>query len=790
MKAKTITIARKSFTGTSLRFNQNSQKKIMGNIPHLKLNTNEKYLHTQALHHENLGSADRYPKIEHQIVPIIEKNILSSNNTLNKAVSIQDAFKTIKTHDILGLKKLLEKGLDPNSKNKHGKTLLHLAIEKNNPSMVNILLTHGASQNGLSPSRCSFSYYDLTCSELRIHELNNLPPLLYTLALQVPSDSKTMKNTHDITALLLQKGGDVNFSEPQYGLTAMHFGARIGNPHILQKLINFNANVNAIAFNNHVHDHDEFFHNVTPLYVSANNIADPQIPLTDNCSCVKKIVKNGGDPELNLNNKSDMVNILFAVSLTLPDLAEKMMRAQIRRDFAKLDKQRIDKLVNEFMKEDSISDATLNQYSDAILNTYTDQQTHENSAIYFTHLNSWLDHISTKDSSQYSLTHSEGWFHEIHLPKKTKNLLLAIRNIQNSKLDCKENFGESKEQVLRKLKDEVWHQASTYFTVKHGYAVSKLIHTLRATPAQLNIAQTIFQKEVYEWCRQINNLKPGEIFSVGGGNLEHAIYMDFQKQKDSNITYRVFNLGGGANFHPVSLDNRIFPYVIKNIPGEGFKSYQPKVLNTLGLIINEMGIRHNEASLQRNIYEHITKSLGGEALTDTKNLQPMKYQVAGNCTVKNNNFAMANRIGNKKLYKYIKNFELARIQENINVSDRLFKSKELQKDARNLQLMLHFKQNSPIAMEQELFHFLKKRSGMISSQVIDKKGDRLADAIDNLKDPNCLDYYLTSVPHLTNAIYKIANFYKSDKLKKCIVENLNDFTILEKKRNMNPTRFL
>jgi ankyrin repeat protein len=790
MESKTITLARKAFSGRSLRFSQSSHQQRIEKSPVLKLDPHRKSLHLRAFHEENSAVNGKDSNVDGPIVPSVGNRVFPSDIPLPKPLSTEDAFKPIQTIDVPGLKRLLENGLDPNTKNKKGETLLHVAIKMRSPQLVNVLLSYQADPNVTSSSKSSFTHYDLTCSELRNYSVENLPPLLYNLSLQGDMNAKNMKDTHDITSMLLQKGGDVNFIEPKYGLTSMHFAARIGNPAIMQKLINFNADVNAIAFANHSDDHDEFFHNVTPLYISANNIADTKMSLEDNCNCVNKIIKNGGDPELNLNNKSDMVNILFTVSLTLPGIAEKIMRSQIRRDFSKLDKQRIDTLVDKFMKEDSITDSVLNQYSDAILDTYTDQQSHENSAIYFTHLNSWLDHISTKDANQYSLTHSEGWFHEIHLPKKTKNLLLATRHLQNSKLDCKENFGETKQEVLKKLKDEVWHQASTYFTVKHGYAVSKLMHALRATPAQLNISNTIFQKEMFEWCKQINNLKAGENFSVGAGNLEHAVYMDFQKQKDGDITFRVFNLGGGANFHPVALDNRIFPYVIKNIPGDQFRSYNPKVLNTLGLIINETGIRHNEESLQRNVYEYILKSVGGEPMNDTTHLIPMKYQVAGNCTVKNNNFAMANRLCNKELYKYVKNFELARIKETINVSDRLFKSKELQKDVRNLQLMLHFKKNSPIAMEDELFRFLKKRAGIISAQIIANRGDRLADAIEKLKNPSSMDYYLTNVPELTSAIYKIANFYGSDKLKKCILENLNDFTIQKKSKKIGPHRFM
>jgi ankyrin repeat protein len=703
---------------------------------------------------------------------------------------LQKADQALKTKNISLLRQLLQEGLPPDTKDARGETLLHLAIKQNCPSMVDLLLNHGADPNSTTPDKYEFSFIDITCNTIKKHEVVDLSPLLSSLCLSNVAKEKNLKNTHDITSLLLQRGADVNYREPTHGFTAAHFACRIADPVILQRLIHFHADLNQIAYFDSHDEHDELFHNVTPLFILTNNMADARIHQENNCLCVKKILQNGGNPELNCNNKDDLIKMLFVVSLTLPDMAEKIMRSQIQKDFSRLNKSRIDSIVDAFIKEGPVSECILNQYSDSILNTYTDKVNAQNHAIYFTHLNSWVNQVSTKDADQYSMTHSEGWLHEIHIPKKIKNLLMTLRSLHNGNIDCKENFGETKSQILKKLKDEIWHQASTYFTVKHGYAVSKIMQTFRATPAQIRLASNIFKKEVFAWCTQINQLNLGEKFSVGAGNSEHAIYMDFEKQKDGNITYRLFNLGGGNILHPVSMENRVYPYVIRDIPGKRFKSYHPSALETLGHLILETGNRHDDASLVQNIYVKFYQSMGGKPLNSIDGLVPMKYQVAGNCTVKNNNFAMANRLLNKKLYQYVKKIEIERIKESIDISSRLFKNKELQKDVQNLKLMLMFKENSPMALEGELFEFLKKRARILDSAVMNQKGNRLAEAILKLNDPNALDTYLTQVPELINAVHQIANYYQSDKLKKCFSENFHDFSIHQKKALGKPFSFL
>lgn len=58
--------------------------------------------------------------------------------------------------------------------------------------------------------------------------------------------------------------------------------------------------------------------------------------------------------------------------------------------------------------------------------------------------------------------------------------------------------------------------------------------------------------------QEIENLKAGQTFFFQGGWPKHAVVYEFEKQSDGKITFRVFNLGEGANFQArATIDTQI-----------------------------------------------------------------------------------------------------------------------------------------------------------------------------------------------------------------------------------------
>jgi ankyrin repeat protein len=713
----------------------------------------------------------------------------AEENTLKDDVKdeVKETIEAIENYNFKILQKNLKEGLDPNTVDEKGVPLLHIAIKKGEPEGVKILLQCGANPNLKSPEKQRvYINTKLNPYESSMVQLTGLSPIMTCICLGeshhnpfhilsglggVSNPERTatkmlnpMEKKLAMLSLLIAYKGDVNKGEDKYGLTPLHMAANIGNPSMVRKLIDNGADIHKKAFTKHKEE-SYFLRDFTPLMMAAGEGNQ-----RESAKCIRMLIKAGAKAYTGREDAYVPTILYRVLSSKYPEFSADLMEKALKIEGIHLDRTQSKKVLDEFLRNASATNdlKIVDGYVDKLLHPKARNATIKNDATYYAHLHSWVGVLNydPKDTAK-AYVHAEGWEHILGIPEKIRHLMLAINKVTNSKVDTMEQFGEKKDQVLTKLKQEVLNMANSYYTLKHAIMLGEYkFPYINDDDKRKDVLCTM---EATRWCHEINQLKPGEVFSIGCGNLDHAIYIDYVKQPNNNISKIVYNLGAGSAFHSVDPQGRLYPYVISEIPQERFKNFDKEILEDLTRIIKEVGQAHEDLSLTNKIYAspHNTpkKILADKDFEKLAGVFAMKPQISGNCTVKNLNSAMLHRLKNKKLYQFVKNFEKDQLQERLSFSKDLIQSKELERDIRNFELMMgqtHF--GNPQKCELEIFNFLRKRTVNPKKIYTGKAGDRIVDVIQDLKNPHLMDHYYQGTRVLFRYMERVAREYNSEML--------------------------
>lgn len=701
--------------------------------------------------------------------------------------NVIQAFKAIDDFDAVKLQKLFEEGLVPNCVNSKGVPLLHYAINVMAPSLVEIILQNGADPNirkNVKENSSLTSFINLSIK--KDIKIEGATPLISVLNVAIPKEfEKILGNSREeIVDMLIYAGAKVNMREESVGLAPLHFAAHTNNETLIKKLIENGADINVKAFRKEYHD----FENpndvvLTPLIISVFSDKNPE----KTSNCVNFLIKSGAGVDDNAHIPWVYMSILLELSQSNIDKTREILLRRINLDFSKMDTDRVHRTVDTFINSESEN----NSYYEHCARNLLDKNVRFNNKIdqltYLGHLNSWEGEISSnlvskRDGEPPNLHYTkdvEGWTIGKQIPLKITNLLYILKGLQKPEIDCVSMFGESREKVIAKVKDEISSQVSTFFTgrlIQYSsslkWLLSEKIKNEISNSSQEwvneDLNKTYDRALLGKMAEIIGNLKIGKNFSLYFGVKGHATFADYVKQFDGKITRKNYNLGAGLEEHPVSLDNKIYPHSIVNIHAEPFINKDNSALAHLySFIVSNNNPPYDSDGKVHPAFKDAYNSalkLGGEMPQSVDGLIPMKYQVVGNCSVKNNNFALRNRLQNDRLYKFIKNYEIMVLKQQLNVDNKLVYSKELQKDIQNLSIIVAQKKY-PQLTEKELYRFFAKRTEIIPEIISKVPGDRLAYAIEKATNSNLNEEYFAASPKIFDAIEKIADYYKSDKLK-------------------------
>lgn len=207
---------------------------------------------------------------------------------------VKKLFNFICKNDVASVKTYLEKGVNPNEKNKDNCTMLYIAVEHRHIDIIKLLLDRGADPN-IYGSNCMTPLHSVAViipigKILKlITKYGNLVTLTnYLSTFFVYNESKNL----EIAKMLIQNGALVNTNNMK-NITPLHIASSSGSYKMVELLLSHGANVNALNS-----------YGETPLHYSVSS---------NDLNVTGLLIENGTN--VNVYNKDSITALLIAVEI-------------------------------------------------------------------------------------------------------------------------------------------------------------------------------------------------------------------------------------------------------------------------------------------------------------------------------------------------------------------------------------------------------------------------------------------------------------------------------------------
>ncbi|MDL9997708.1 ankyrin repeat domain-containing protein [Variovorax sp. J22P240] len=191
-----------------------------------------------------------------------------------QAGSFEDFFRAVRSDNAGGVKSLLDRGFDPNTRDDKGQTGLLIAVREPSPKVIQVLLA--------SPK-----------TDVEARNAKDESPLMLA----------AIKGQQDLVTQLIERDADIN----KPGWTPLHYAATNGHTAIMQLLLDKDAFIDAQSPNGS-----------TPLMMAA---------MYGSTAAVKLLLDEGADPLM--KNQLGMTATDFAQKANRPD-AVQLLGAAVR----------------------------------------------------------------------------------------------------------------------------------------------------------------------------------------------------------------------------------------------------------------------------------------------------------------------------------------------------------------------------------------------------------------------------------------------------------------------------
>jgi uncharacterized protein len=188
--------------------------------------------------------------------------------------SFNDFFRAVRADNASGVKSLLNRGFDPNTRDEHGQTGLLIAVKEPSPKVIQVLL-------------------DSPKTDVEARNSKDESPLMLA----------AIKGQQDIVTKLIERDADIN----KPGWTPLHYAATNGHIEIMKQLLDKDAFINAQSPNG-----------TTPLMMAS---------MYGSITAVKLLLDEGADPLM--KNEQGMTAADFAKRANRTDAME-MLSAAMR----------------------------------------------------------------------------------------------------------------------------------------------------------------------------------------------------------------------------------------------------------------------------------------------------------------------------------------------------------------------------------------------------------------------------------------------------------------------------
>lgn len=188
------------------------------------------------------------------------------------ADSFNDFFRAVRADNASGVKSLLNRGFDPNTRDEHGQTGLLIAVKEPSPKVIQVLL-------------------DFPKTDVEARNSKDESPLMLA----------AIKGQQDIVTKLIERDADIN----KPGWTPLHYAATNGHIEIMKQLLDKDAFINAQSPNG-----------TTPLMMAS---------MYGSLAAVKLLLDEGADPLM--KNEQGMTATDFAKRANRTDVMEMLSAA-------------------------------------------------------------------------------------------------------------------------------------------------------------------------------------------------------------------------------------------------------------------------------------------------------------------------------------------------------------------------------------------------------------------------------------------------------------------------------
>lgn len=658
------------------------------------------------------------------------------------------------------LEKLLALGLPVDTVLPNQQTLLQFAVEKLQPNIVDTLLRHGADKNRLYAAPKTIDTFDkplaiqvtpLMSALLRKSGGNNSPAKLAAYLQRPEAErqqefAKEMASRSRIVSSLLTYGADPNLGDRETGVNPLCLAADLAQPAILQRVLQAGAKPNQAVIPTEL---DKLTLINTPLSFAAKNHTPT------NSDCVALLLRAGEN--IGVFQKTPWVysEILSTLAIQYPSQAVQIASNLIQTDHQLMDRNRIDHFVNQYVSHPPRREEDLNKLIETMLIPGADFNNPAQNLSHYSHLKSWVGDSIALHENEVKGHRLEGWYPNIVMPRKIKSLMKSLLAIENNKVDCPKAFHEPKEQVVAKLKSEIYNQVTNFFAFNH-----QMIFRFDG-PKTLERMREAEMQEAYKICDQINRLKPGESLSSYAGFPGHAVYMEYKRQPDNNITRYIYNLGAGnEQFHTRPNQSLLsYPHVVENIPSAHFER---RTLPAIDFVL--LPTHSVSQGAFRTMYN---THLGGQLKPYPADCLPFDRQVAGNCSVHNNQAGVLNRLKNPELFRYLLAGEQELARKLVHIPQSVEKNKQTETEREKLIWIVRANTNSRDKGELEIYRFLATLPSKKAPVYDMKSGDRVAFLLKNLRNNHALSVYLQDQTFV-KALVDIADTTRSVPLRKLL----------------------
>lgn len=569
------------------------------------------------------------------------------------------------------VKILLDKGANPNIEIKLNNSLLNLAVEKGNIEIVDILLRNGA----------------------KIQKINDFGDEALLIAAKSGNVS--------IVSRLLSAGAELNIQNTKTGKAPLHIATRQGHVELVKCLVEKGANLE-------IPDKEM----ITPIIEVLPQIYNWQYlprPTQNQSEIANFLIEKGANLKPYETENFLMAQLADVINVKNPIHAREFMFSRVGKEWDKIDERRVDFLLNKFAKMPSISEKEIDKLLLDLLHPGINYKNEEEAIRHGSHLRSWRGNIVRPEQESIE---AEGWYMHVYPPLKAKSLIMSLNKINNGQLDCMDKFGESKDDVIAKIKHEIASQMSTYYSQRH--------HDMMYMITNAKFADDFKNYEISKYCNEIIKAPVGKEWAIASGFPGHAIYIGFRKTDTDTVQRIVYNLGAGLGKHISRPDGMVFPHVVGNINVEHFINETPQAKAYIkGILDAKLG----KVEPLTAVYDN-AKILGGIVIEKDIPGIPQKRQLAGNCVLKNNNAAARNRFNNDRLFDHLKKEETAFADEMSKLEKNLISLKEKEKDIDSFNYIIKmYNSNKNLdATIENLVKFLEKRS-KAPAEVVNKLRD-------------------------------------------------------------------